>query len=376
MPDLPADFGQKFVDWATDQALPFWSSTGWWSDRGCFLERLALDGTPDLAAPLRTRTQARQIYVYSHAHVLGLGPDRLDCATQALLSLRERAWFDGWAHVIAPDGSVQNSLRDTYDHAFVLHALAWMHKATGEAWPLEWADETLAYMDRAFAAPHGGWAEDDSGGLPRRQNPHMHAFEAMLALFECSGHDKYLHRANGLFALFRDRFFDAEIGAVREFFAPDWSHLSDGSSDKLEPGHFMEWVWLLRRYESAAGDTVSHMTGPLLDNARRLGLDTRSGFLKDGVWPDGSSYLPSRRLWVQTEYLKGLLVELRATGDASLLKEASDLIDRLMTTYLAVEPAGTWCDIYDGEGGAAAEHIPASTLYHLFAAVIETLKPS
>lgn len=375
MAERSIPFGQAFIDWAVDQALPLWSDLGWWSDRGCFFERLTLDGIPDRAAPLRTRTQARQIYVYAHSHVLGLGPDRLDLALQALLSLRERAWSDGWAHVIAPDGSVQNPLRDAYDHAFVLHALAWMHKATGETWPLEWADETVSYMDRAFAAPHGGWAEDDAKSLPRRQNPHMHAFEAMLALFECSGHERYLERANTLFALFRDRFFDADIGAVREFFANDWSHLPDGNSDKLEPGHLMEWVWLLRRYEAATGEPVSHMTAPLLANGRRLGLAAGSGFLKDGVWPDGSTYLPSRRLWVQTEYLKGLLVEV-PSGGPDLLDEASGLIDRLMSTYLAIEPAGAWCDIYDGDGNAAAEHIPASTLYHLFAAVIETLKRS
>ncbi len=374
MADLPAGFGQAFIDWATDQALPLWATTGWWNDRGCFYERLDLTGVPDEIAPLRLRTQARQIYVYAHAHVLGLGPDRLDLSKQALLSLRERAWGEGWAHVLTPAGQVQNPLRDAYDHAFVLHCLAWVHKATGEDWPLDWADETLAYMDRAFAAKGGGWAEDDAGTLPRRQNPHMHAFEAMLALYECSGREAYLARARDLFALFRARFFDAELGAVREFFAADWGHLPDGGSDKLEPGHLMEWVWLLRRYEQSTGEPVADMTAPLLANARGLGLDAASGFLIDGVWPDGRPHLPTRRLWVQTEYLKGLLVEYRALGDSALLEEASGVIDRMLTTYLAINPPGAWCDVYDGQGQPAAEHIPASTLYHLFGAVVESLK--
>lgn len=375
MADLPEGFGQALIDWTASQALPLWSTMGWWDSQRCFFEALNLDGTPDRTAPLRLRAQARQIYVYAHAHILGLGPDGLDLARIALMSLRERGWAPdgkpGWVHVLAPDGSVANPLRDCYDHAFILHALAWFHRATGETFALDWADETLAYMDGAFAAPSGGWAEDDAGSLPRRQNPHMHSFEAMLALYEASGRVDYLARAAELFELFRTRFYQDEPGLLREFFDPHWNRLAGDESDKLEPGHHMEWVWLLRRYEKACGRPVGELCAKLLANGRRLGLDGASGFLRDQVWPDGKPIEASRRLWVQTEYIKALIVEHRAHGDPALAEEAQGVINRMLKTYLSDVPSGGWRDIFGGDGRPIGDRMPASTFYHLFGAVAE-----
>lgn len=377
MHKLPSGFGQNLVDWTAHQALPLWSTMGWWDEQACFFETLNLDGTPDRTAPMRVRTQARQIYVYAHAHILGVGPDGLDLARTALTSLRQRAWAPdgrpGWVHVLAPDGSVQNPLRDTYDHAFILHALAWFHRATGESVALDWADETLDYMDTALVAPLGGWAENDTNSQPRRQNPHMHSFEALLALYEASGQARYLARAAELYQLFRTRFFDEKLGVVREFFEPDWRLLPGDASDQLEPGHFMEWVWLLRRYEKACGRPIGDQTSVLLENGRRLGLDVASGFLRDEVYPDGRIKAPTRRLWPQTEYAKALMVEYRAHGDPALSGEAQGVIDRMLASYLTDVPPGGWRDVFDGDGKPTGDRMPASSLYHLFGAVAELM---
>lgn len=368
MTDRPDGFGRAYCDWMVEKALPFWADAGWWADRGCFYERLDLTGAPLPETPLRVRTQARQIYTYAHAHVLGWGESHLDKAEAAMASLRQRAWAPdrrpGWAHVLTPDGAVANPLRDAYDHAFILHALAWMGRATGDVAYYRWADETLAFMDDGLKADHGGWAEDDQGSLPRRQNPHMHAFEAMLALYECTGDGVYRERADRLYALFMARFLDRDVPGVREFFDAAWNVAPGQKGDTLEPGHFSEWVWLLRRYGRNGGAPEEGLSTALLESAQRLGLDERSGFLIDEVWPDGRALSPSRRLWVQTEYLKALTVEGR-------FGEGQAVMDRMMGTYLADAPVGAWCDRYDGESKPMVDHLPASTLYHLFGAVIE-----
>ena len=83
---------------------------------------------------------------------------------------------------------VADPRRDLYAHAFVLLAIASYVGATGNRRALSLADETLAFLDDHMASPDGGGFVEQLpplGGV-RRQNPHMHLFEALLALWECS----------------------------------------------------------------------------------------------------------------------------------------------------------------------------------------------
>ena len=61
----------KLRRWVVDQALPLWGGIGFDSARGAFVERLTFEGAPLLSAPRRAMVQGRQIYVFSHAALLG-----------------------------------------------------------------------------------------------------------------------------------------------------------------------------------------------------------------------------------------------------------------------------------------------------------------
>ena len=84
--------------------------------------------------------------------------------------------------------------------------------------------------------------------LPRRQNPHMHLLEALLALHAATGEKNWLRRAGALVDLFKRRFSDPQTGALIEFFAEDWSPRPGDEGRLREPGHQFEWVWLLYEY--------------------------------------------------------------------------------------------------------------------------------
>lgn len=75
----------------------------------------------------------------------------------------------------------------------------------------------------------------------------------------------------------------------------------------------------------------------------------------------------------QTEYLKALVVEARARQDVGLADEARAVSERLFATYLAETPPGTWRDRFTLAGAPAVDHIPASTLYHLFGVFAELM---
>src|SRR5262245_22176227 len=57
--------------WMKDEALPFWGTIGVDYIRGGFHERLDLRGQPILDVPKRLMVQGRQLYVFSHAGLLG-----------------------------------------------------------------------------------------------------------------------------------------------------------------------------------------------------------------------------------------------------------------------------------------------------------------
>ena len=64
--------------WVVGQALPLWGEAGFDSTRGSFIERLTFGGAPLPSAPRRAMVQARQIYVFSHAALLGWRPQGKD----------------------------------------------------------------------------------------------------------------------------------------------------------------------------------------------------------------------------------------------------------------------------------------------------------
>src|SRR6185369_6058486 len=147
-----------------------------------------------------------------------------------------------------------DNARDAYDHAFVLFALAWYCRATGDRNVIQLADATWEFMQHRLADPqHGGFLEEFAPGragmkLPRRQNPHMHLLEALLALHVATGEKNWLRRAGTLVDLFKRKFVDPHNGALIEFFAADWLPAQGSLGNLREPGHQFEWVWLLYEY--------------------------------------------------------------------------------------------------------------------------------
>ncbi|MGE0256972.1 MAG: AGE family epimerase/isomerase [Alphaproteobacteria bacterium] len=380
MPGLPAAPVARLQAWLVDSALPLWATAGV-DPRGGFVEALALDGTPMPELPRRLRVQARQLYVYSHAAVLGWpgagdGPDPLATARQGFAFLTRHYWHPegGFRFAVARDGRPTDDRRELYEQAFALLALAWYGRASGDPTAAAWIDRTLAFIDGALADPtHGGFRE---GAPPpadgvRRQNPHMHLFEAMLALHATTGEARFLDRARVLFALLRDRFVDRRSGALREHFASDWT---PRPGDTLEPGHHFEWTWLLDRYEAASGEPTATLRDGLCAFAHRHGIDD-DGLAFDGVAADGALKAGTKRLWVQTEAIKAELTRHEA-GAPDAAARIERLIDGLFARYLAapgVAP-GAWQDHIRRDGVGFATSAPASSLYHLFVMASEVAR--
>ncbi|WP_199223176.1 AGE family epimerase/isomerase [Oricola cellulosilytica] len=361
--------------WLFETALPYWAERGIDREFGGVHEALNFDGTPAPHLSKRLRVLARQIYAFSYAKLMGWEGDAEGVLRHCFDTLVNTGWHEegGWIHLFNPDGTVQDTTRDTYDHCFVLLGLAWLHRATG--WPEArlWADRTVAFMDACLADHgNGGYYESIDRKLPRRANPHMHFLEAMIAWYEATGEEQFLDRAQAMVRLFDRHFFDKSTGTLSEFFKADWSISRETAEEtRIEPGHHYEWAWLLMRYlDHRDTPRVGAKARQLFAAAATFGHHASTGAAANGLQPDGSAVEKHARLWPQTEALKAALVfEKRGLGSAAALRRR--IFDVLFAYYLNGPVPGGWYDAIDTDGYVTAPDMPSSSFYHVMCALGE-----
>jgi mannose/cellobiose epimerase-like protein (N-acyl-D-glucosamine 2-epimerase family) len=353
-----------------DHALPLWSTEGWDRANGGFVDRLDQDGRADRLAPRRVFVQARQIYCFAKAAQIGWYPDGREIALKGLDHLLTKAKSPdgrpGFVHTLAPDGSVLDPRHDTYDHAFVLLALASVYALDRDAQVRAELDALCSYLDSQLRSPHGGFLEGWPASMPRRQNPQMHLFEAMIAAFDATHDMVFQNRAGDFFALFLANLYDKQKQVLGEYFEDDWSRIEPVS---VEPGHQAEWVWLLKGFERITGCPTGRYRAELLASALRY-RDEATGCLVDEGDAAGNIKRHSRRCWPQTEIAKAWIAQAES-GEAGAADEARAALSRLERHYLSHPVTGGWYDQFDREGRSLIATIPASSFYHVLCAGVE-----
>jgi mannose/cellobiose epimerase-like protein (N-acyl-D-glucosamine 2-epimerase family) len=376
----PADFS-TLRPWLLDHVCPFWLKRVL-DPAGGFIEEIDALGSP-VARPRRTTlVQARLTYVFSHAYVLNGDPSFGDAARHgmAFLMRAARAPDGGWFRAVSSEGATLDNTRDAYDHAFVLFALAWYFRATHDASAIQLADATWQSMQARLADPGlGGFFEEFVPGrsemkLPRRQNPHMHLLEALLAMHVATGEKNWLRRAGAIVHLFKNRFVDPATGAIAEFFAADWSPAPGDAGRAREPGHQFEWVWLLHEYcRLTRDDSVTPYAERLFAFGEKFGIERDAavhGAIFDCLDADGSLTAGTKLLWPQTEYLKALVARTEWFGDEAARPAMSGHLKLIADHFLRPDGA-SWHNQLARDGRPLTSVTPARVLYHLFMAVAE-----
>jgi mannose/cellobiose epimerase-like protein (N-acyl-D-glucosamine 2-epimerase family) len=353
-----------------EHSLPLWSREGWDQAAGGFVEKLDLEGRADRAAPRRVRVQARQIYCFAKAAELGWYPEGRGIATKGLDYLLAKAKSPdgrpGFVHLLDRDGSTLNALRDSYDHAFVLLALSTVYQLTGDAQVSGQIKSLIGFLDSNLRSPHGGFTEGIPPTLPRRQNPQMHLFEAMIATFEATADPAFQNRAGDLYSLFVANLFDPQRQVLGEYFEDDWSKIEPVC---VEPGHQAEWVWLLKGFERITGCPTARYRSQLLASALRY-RDDATGCLFDEGDASGNIKKFTRRCWPQTEIAKAWIAQAEA-GESGAADEARGALTRLHRHYLCHPVSGGWYDQFDRDNRSLVDTIPASSFYHILCAIAE-----
>ncbi|MBJ7483567.1 MAG: AGE family epimerase/isomerase [Brevundimonas sp.] len=366
VPEGLGEGAKRFADWLRVRALPTWATLGQSQD-GVFAEVISLDGRP-VATSRRARVQARQIYVYAQAGLMGWqGPWRraVDTGVERLISDYLRN--DGLCRtLLTAEGAPLDETAMVYDQAFVMFALA-MAKAAGSAdASLETRAVTIRDALRGRALANGALIE--SGDDAYQSNCHMHLLEACLAWEEVGGDKAWAELADQVVALARTTFIDSEGGFLREFFAADWSPAAGEAGRLVEPGHQFEWAWLMARYARARGDAGAMAVARTLYGHGVNGVVESLAVAVDGLNEDGTIRSRRARLWPQTEWLKAALILADASQDAEHRAYLEDAAAAQRALWFYLTDDGLWHDKRLPDRSFIEEPAPASSFYHIMAA--------
>lgn len=374
---LPTGFVDELKTWMFDVALPFWAGPGLDRRHGGVVESFAMDGvSPSGEAFKRTRVACRQLYVFSHAQCMGWAPAAAaaDHVYDFLLQHARRGPEAEWPRRLTLDNAWLDPTPDLYDYAFVLFALGWRFKATGDQGALALAHQTLDFIERHFRHPNGlGFHAALPGALPREQNPHMHLTESALVLAEASGDQRFFDLAASLIDLLKTRLIGMPEGILPEFFDEDWRPIAGEKGRWTEPGHQFEWSWILSQHQKLCGANHAEVVAAMVDRGEQFGVDPATQATFNRVRDDGFVLDAGSRTWPNTERMKGWIALFELTGrDPSQALAGSGRL--LLDRYLFPAPPGRWIDSYDAAGAPTAATIPTSTLYHVFLAFAETIR--
>jgi len=361
--------------WLFDQALPLWAQVGVDRQDGGFVEALTLSGQDAGVDFKRTRVTCRQIYVFSHAAVLGWKPG-FELAEHGVEFLR-RSWLGaglGWPRSVTRAGEILDPTPDLYDIAFVLFALGWYVRATGDKSAAAWARQTLDLVETQMRWPSGpGFMHERPTMGWRVQNPHMHLLEAMLACFEATSEARYAEVAVELSDLFRERFFNRATKTLAEVFTEQWVPAAGDAGRVVEPGHQFEWAWILSRLTKLLGRETSELVRELIAFAEGFGVDRSSYVTYNQVRDDGFPLDRGSRIWPNAERIKAHIALYDMFGEDPIPAVAQS-VNVLFDRFLRTDTPGLWIDHFNAKGEPISQQVPASTLYHVFLSFSETLR--
>jgi mannose/cellobiose epimerase-like protein (N-acyl-D-glucosamine 2-epimerase family) len=382
--EMPAD-PAAWRRWLADEVVPFWIRRV--AAPHGYVEYLTPEGEPAPLAAQSPLVTARIVYCFSQAHLLGAAPGALEAARHGFRFLTERCWDaaeGGFFHGVSAAGEPLDRAKHAYDMAYVLFGLAWLHRASGDRAPLEWASRTMDYLDahlrdrrrggfRAAAAP-----EPPEGDLrPRELAAQMHLLEAFQALHQATGERAWLARAEEMAAFILDRLIDRETGSLGELYTADWQRRAGLEGEVREPGDNFEVAWMLYGHARITGDAQARAAADrLYDFSLSHGVDSAPGFLPAAfaqVTRHGQVVKDSKPLWAQTELVKAALGRLEATGDPA----AADLARRhlgLIFRHYLVDRRGLWRNELARDGSDACVILPVRVLYHLLLCFAEALR--
>lgn len=351
--------------------------------QGTFYERLSRGFKPVDLDMRRLLTQCRQLAVYSHA---SLQPDTLNFKPglkrrfEIIKYLFHVMDTGGWRFSVTDSGAPKDNIYDLYTMSFVIFSFAHYYRATQDEEAHTLAVQALKFIRDKFRL-NGlpGYAEaldENLKPLPamRRQNPHMHLLEACLFAADIWQEAEFKETSDEMIALFLNHFYDPEKNALYEWYTDDLKpHPLKGHI--VEPGHYYEWIWLLKKHAEQQGDKhfYNRLCFKLLDWANDYGWDKEFGGIYDEVDINGQVITATKRIWPFTEALKAnalMLIKDRPIENKARKERIASMVEIFKDKY--IDERGFWTERLNRDLTPLTDYMPGTTPYHVYFGIMET----
>ena len=347
---------------------------------GGFYERLGKGFKPRFVGNRRLLTQCRQLAIYSHAALQR--PDHFKPDLKGFYETLVQKYFvletGGWRFSLGDDGLPADNSYDLYSLTFVIFSLSHYYRVTQDERAKVHARNLLDFIEKNFTvAGLPGYIEaldEQLKPLPRmrRQNPHMHLLEACLFSEETWHDPAYAVMSDRLVDLFTRHFYIPERNMLCEFFTDELKP-DPGTGHRVEPGHYFEWVWLLKKHAALRLDPACHdvACAALLTWANTHGWDRVYGGIFDVLTPEGVVLSDTKRIWPFAEALKAHALMIDTAQDRDVIKaRMKDMVNVFRESYM--QERGFWVEWLNRDLSPATDYMPGTTPYHVYFGIMET----
>ena len=383
---------QRVLEWNAllkDRMLPYWHDTtvnsrggyrvydpgdrSWRAQIGSFIK-----GRNDRVQNESLRgvvSQARLLWVFSHAHLLGYNtPERdyLKAAAHGCAYLIETMLdrqHGGFYWKTDVNRGVMEPHKLLYGQSIAIYALVEYHRASGLSDPLEHAFSVYETVQQRFHdKTHGGWIEhcerdftpltctgERLPGMPdivgfKSGDAHLHWMEALTELYsevkDASVRDSLVEAIE----LLCTHFYPPNVSESCEYRLHDWKPVAGDDLANLSHGHMVEFAWLLLHAQQALGISRDwdHFES-FVRHSLHHGFDhERGGFYFRGK-PHEAACDTTKMWWVQAEGLAALTDAVAHFGSAEYNEPLAQLVDWILN-YQIRSDDGVWIVSTDAGG--------------------------
>ena len=320
-------------------------------------------------------SQARLLWVFSHAHLLGYSTSQHDYLKSAahgysyLIETMLDRQYGGLYWKTDVNRGVIEPHKLLYGQAMAIYALVEYHRASGLSDPLEHARSLYETVQLEFVdTVHGGWIEhcdrdftpltctgERLPGMPdivgyKSGDAHLHWMEALTELYaevqDASVRDSLVETIE----LLCTRFYPPSASESCEYRLSDWKPLDTDDLSGVSHGHMIEFAWLLLHAQQALElpRDWDHFES-LLKHSLRYGFDhERGGFYFRGK-ANETACDTTKFWWIQAEGLSAL-TDAVAHFDSDEYDQALTQLADWILSYQIRSDDGVWIASTDRTG--------------------------
>jgi mannose-6-phosphate isomerase len=211
-------------------------------------------------------------------------------------------------------GRVVDDTKRLYSQAFAIFGLAHAYRVSGNRRYLQTAEDAWDRVSTSLKDLDGGFVQAGDRYLvpldgALSQNPLMHLFEALLALYDAGAPIAVLGDAAELADFVATRLVRHSPHGryIPEYYEPGWVPMADTAGGYIDLGHQVEWAFLLSEaVERGLPESYLGLGNGLLNFALKSGYDEAKGGLSwrtDYAGNQGQEKV----WWVQSELLRTLM---------------------------------------------------------------------